>query len=859
MKQRCIQSVSQAIGRPITVAESRNIETRIKDAMKREAVRDPQAWGALSIGDRMRAGAAAAAKELVQEATLKKVQLGKQIERWDATQSYIADQVAKGFDDDGISSHHRLLVGSKDGKNNVLSVQAKASGIRSTYIAKVESGLEAISPRFMGFIADKANEAAMRRVLHGEKSADPDINKGADAIKTAFSDMVDQMRAAGFDIGKLENYGEPHSWSQQRFIEKGKDSIVETLMPLIDRKVYVHEDGRFYTDAEMRDFLGNAWESVAMNGANKESGSVMGTGGSKLASRQNKSRQIHFMDGDSAAKALNQLSDKNLFESIIGHIDYMANQIALVETFGPNAEHAFTESLDKSYREAVKANPFKEKTLESQKRLAEARFDYLAGYSPPPYVNIIDEAISNLRAGLTGNNVYERPYTAEFSRGLRAWLRATMLGGVRISSIADRGTIMLTSAVNGIPKVKSFLSTVQTMNPLDQNEKALARRHGLMTEVIMADANRFAMDDLSNGLSQKVANVIWSLSTQARSDGAKRRAFSVAMLDTVGHLTRQHADVNAIHADDFRFLVDKGIDQRTWDIWRASDLDEGYGYGQSVLSIENIYRLGGFSAQEKQQAAQTLLSVVMAERDVAILNPGAETYAKIDVVTPGTARGEIAKSVEMFKAFPWAFLVAHYQRGVNGYSGMGKLGYIASFVALQTAFGAIALSIYDIINGRDPRNMNPFQGEHGTAGIIAAFLKGGALGIYGEYLLNEHTADGRSLISTMAGPIFGKLQETDALTRGNIIQSMQGDDPNFGAEMVKWAKGMTPGQNLWYTKAATDHLIFNQMQEFFSPGYLAKAEARAYRNAGTTYWWKPRDAAGENMREPNIENIAGSN
>jgi hypothetical protein len=33
---------------------------------------------------------------------------------------------------------------------------------------------------------------------------------------------------------------------------------------------------------------------------------------------------------------------------------------------------------------------------------------------------------------------------------------------------------------------------------------------------------------------------------------------------------------------------------------------------------------------------------------------------------------------------------------------------------------------------------------------------------------------------------------------------------------VKLGKGLIPGANLWYAKAALDHMIFNQLQEYFS-------------------------------------------
>jgi hypothetical protein len=96
-----------------------------------------------------------------------------------------------------------------------------------------------------------------------------------------------------------------------------------------------------------------------------------------------------------------------------------------------------------------------------------------------------------------------------------------------------------------------------------------------------------------------------------------------------------------------------------------------------------------------------------------------------------------------------------------------------------------------------------------------------------------------------------------ALTQGNAIQYMRGQETHAGAELARFLKGITPGSNLWYTKAAMDHLIFQNMQEFFSPGYLADARAKAQRNAGTTYWWNPGQSV-DSARAPNLAGIVGA-
>ena len=126
---------------------------------------------------------------------------------------------------------------------------------------------------------------------------------------------------------------------------------------------------------------------------------------------------------------------------------------------------------------------------------------------------------------------------------------------------------------------------------------------------------------------------------------------------------------------------------------------------------------------------------------------------------------------------------------------------------------------------------------------MGALLKGGALSIYGDFLFADETEHGRGAFATLLGPVAGLAEETVALTWGNALQAAKGEETDFGAELVRFAKGYTPGLsaaiNLWYTRAAVDHLLIHDLQEAASPGYLRRMENRARNEFGTEYWWAP--------------------
>jgi hypothetical protein len=296
MKPRCIASVGAALGRDLTVAETRNIEQRISDAMRMEARRDPAAWQSMSIGDRLRVGAEMAAKEIVEEATLKKVRVGLQVQAWDRVDNYLTEQVAHGFDDTRLDALDRLLAPKNDGKNNVISVESNAAGIEAVAMGRLVDAWEAISPRFLGLFKNKDAEEAFIMQAHGVDTGLPEMKRAVDAWAETTEALRTRFNAAGGNIGKLDNWGMPHAWSQKLAVSIGKDAWANKFMGLVDRNAYVHEDGRLYSDAEMKSFLESAWLTVATDGANKLKPEPL-PGGAVKANRNSQARQIHFKDG----------------------------------------------------------------------------------------------------------------------------------------------------------------------------------------------------------------------------------------------------------------------------------------------------------------------------------------------------------------------------------------------------------------------------------------------------------------------------------------------------------------------------------------------------------------------------------
>lgn len=73
----------------------------------------------------------------------------------------------------------------------------------------------------------------------------------------------------------------------------------------------------------------------------------------------------------------------------------------------------------------------------------------------------------------------------------------------------------------------------------------------------------------------------------------------------------------------------------------------------------------------------------------------------------------------------------------------------------------------------------------------------------------------------------------------------------LAAQSVQDLKGFVPMGNAWYAKAVLDHLVFQQVFEALSPGYLGRIRRRTQKEYGQRSWWEPGELTPE--RAPNLE------
>lgn len=835
MKPACFAAVAKAIGRALTASESKDLENRVNRSMRELARKDSKGWQAKSVAEQLQEGAAAAAQQLVQEAHLARTRESLAVLASARIAQHIKDSAARGID--GMDALERVLAFSADGKSNFQSVEYQTHAIEHDALRRMIGTLEASHPRFFGLFENQEGVAKLVRELFGEDTGDADAKAGAKQFHEVAESLRQRFNRAGGDVGKLDQYDIPHHHSQLRVAKAGRDAWVNDVLPRLDRDSYFNEDGTRMNDGQLRDFLGEAWTTIATGGANKLEPGTFRASGSR-ANRGNASRQIHFKNADAYMQYQAQFGERTPYEVIASHISGLAKDVALVETMGPNPDNAFRFFRDSIAQKAKLADPTKVGKIDEQAIHAESLYNVVSGKTQPVASELLARSFDTLRN----------------------WLMASRLGSAIITSFSDDATLHLTGRMNNLPEMRLLANELAAFNPANREEERLAQTAGLAWQTHTAVLNRFGTDGLGSSFSKKLSNTVLRASGLNAATDARRRAFGVTFMGSLGAISKRYAALKDLSATDHRILLSKGITDSDFAVWKAAKLENWGGGNDTMLTPESIYRISDAALhkidpnvlpqQLREQAATKLLGTVLEETDVAVIEPGArDRLVTGGQLQRGTWKGELTKSFFLFKSFPLAMINKHWQRGMSLPNTGGRAAYLATLLAATTAAGLASLQVDQVLQGKDPRNLNVFE-KGGVRNWIAAMLKGGSLGIYGDFLFSDSTQYGNSPLGTLTGPVLGAAEDFINLTQGNVVQYLNGKPTHAGAELVRFVKGNTPGASLWYAKAALDHLIFHQLQEYFSPGYLNNLRAKAEQQYGQQYWWQPGKAVPDRAPDP---------
>lgn len=741
------------------------------------------------------------------------------------------------------------------------SVVGRSNAIIGLSMAKMEGLLNEFRRTWVtGATRETARLANVVREAFGEDSGDA----AAKGLAKAWSDTAEELRqrfnAAGGAIGKLDSWGMPQHHDRRALLSAGMQAWIDHITPRLDLQRMKHPlTGNAMTAADLKSSLEYIWRNITSDGWMERDATAQRRGLGALSNQRADSRFLHFKNADAWLEyqaAFGGGADP--FASMMSHVRGMAEDIAAMEILGPNPAAMLTW-LGNFVERQASLKMIGEPALfptraEYTGREMTAAGDWAASKNPADYaraqVKMAGEMWDIFR-GAAGAAVNQR--IADGFSTVRNLNVASKLGSATISAVTDVAFQQMARSFTGLPVLKTYQDVVTSFATGRKRDAVAA---GLILDTamhVLHQEARWVGGIQGPAWSSYLADrtIAWS-GLQAWTQ-AGRHAFGLAFMAELGQ--RATLTFDKLPPALRRAFGRYGLTAADWDAIRLdADVQAGR---EPFIKPANVERAMAAAGRSGDRIAERYLEMILQETEYAVpqgtLQAKARAYGGLK---RGTLRDEAFRSMGQFKMFGISVAVLQGQRiatetVLNG--AMRGGGYAAALLITGTLYGALAMQMKAIKDGKDPR---PMAGPDAWKFWGGALLQGGGMGIYGDFLASETNRMGGGLARTVIGPTGDLAASVLSLTSGNVAQYMRGEKTNLGRETVRFLGQNTPGGSLWYLRAAYERTVLDQLQRLADPeahaAFRRKIEAQR-KDQGNGFWWAPGE--GKPRRPPSMDTI----
>ena len=754
------------------------------------------------------------------------------------------EQFVNTFDGDPALGVEALLVGINDVKMGARrSVAATQSQIQESYLAGMVNDLDELGrPAFDAFTSGDLDLDISRALwsIYDAKAL-AKLPDEAVSIAQVINKYQEKARIdannAGAHIRKLPGYITRQSHDMDKIRNAGFDEWRRQIEPKLDPRTF---DG--VTDVSK--FLESTYDGLS-TGVHFGTGSVPGLKGTRnVAKGVSHERTLHFNSADDWFQYNTQFGRAGLSDSVMNGLRMSGQNTGIMKVMGPNPESNYAEVMD-SIKKGLRGTD-KEglKTFQAKER----------------------GALDNYLKQVTGeSNIPASALGATIGQSIRGYQSLTKLGGAVISSIADipisaselryQGKGFLDSYAGALKNAggalgdmgKSIVNRRLTVKN-DQSRRVLAELGVTLDATTGLFRSRFdAAGEAIPGRMANAMNTFFRLNGLTLWTDSMRAGSMIGMAQHVGsYASSPWSKIPNGLQDTFTLY---GIGEGEWDLIRSAGTKEFDGVdGQYLVpeaikdipnkSLANHLESIGVKATDYQikklrtDLEDSFRTYYVDRSQYAVIEPDAKTRAlMLRDSQPGTVGGELLRNLTQFKAFPFAIVQKVWGRETRGSRTKGAaVQGMAEILAASMMFGYLAMSAKDLAKNRTPRPLdNPKT-------WVAAFLQGGAAGIYGDFLFGEvKNRFGGGLVTTLAGPTAGTVDQIATLY-GRAREL----DKDAGRDLFRLAYQSAPAAasvyfpaatvlNTAYSKMVLDHMIYYNIMESLSPGYKRRMEKRLKR------------------------------
>lgn len=701
---------------------------------------------------------------------------------------------------------------------DALNIESHAEGVTKKLLRFIDGAMAPYQSKLAGLRQDTESIWNVVDELFGVDTGDTAAKAAAKGFADATKYAVDRVKRGGKPLSVLEDWRLPQMWDTNRLRKHSEREFLDDLMAEINAGNMRVMDAEGWGEAPRAAIPGiiqNAYKDITL-------GRAQGSGAGGFS---NQLRVFRFDSPETYKRLMKKygVGDGGLFNTMMGHVQGMAKEIAFVEVLGPRYQQNFDTLL---------ADAVADDTVRASGALAKLQRSITMN-SPAAVKRTYDSLVGNL-------GVAQSELIAAIGGGMRNIQTAARLGSATIAAIpGDSMTATLAANYNGIPASAVLARLVKDLTVDREGAEQIARQLNLTAATVLDTAigtKRFDDEVIGQGITGRVADGLMRVTgINVWTEGLKR-AFS---MEFMGLIARQ-ADNTFDKVDPvFRgFLTRYGFSPEDWDKLRASPQLEAEGA-----------KFFDVNAVEDQRLADRLMSAVIDERHFAVVEPDSRIRgAMAGGQQRGTIVGEAIRSMTQFKSFPMTYMMTHLMRSMTQ-GNMSNRAYRTTQLVLTMTFAGAAMSqMQSLIAGRDPQNMG--EGEF----WLQAFIRGGGGGMLGDFVYSSTTRGKEGITQFLTGPAPGAI----IAGSGDLMQALSGNKEVKGKMLADHVKAWTPGSSLWYTKMATDRIIFDNIQAMIDPDYrqsFARYERRMKKEFGQSFWWGP----GDNLpaRAPNFGNAIG--
>lgn len=692
------------------------------------------------------------------------------------------------------------------------NVEGKYKAVVAGLYQKFASAMQAFKPGFTGATEQQLTGVDnMIREVFGVDTGDTVAKSAAKGWTDAATTAEDRARLAGKIFTPLDDWRVPQFWRGSRVASIGQDAFKADMLEAEAKGALTiwNRDTNKPVSSDNRDFvLNRAFQDITQ------------TGGTAAPFTKDQ-RTFQFSGGQAGADAYLNLQKKygpgtNIMQMLTGHLDRMAHDIALTETFGPSYEANFRALFKQAKAdpgiptEAVgRFNPARLVSgMMEGKGAIEGMWKVATGQVHPVHDTFMTSMLGALRNMNVASSLRQAVFSVLPTDSVTQLLAANHLGMDGIGHMARTfgGGVSKDDAQHLMIQAHSMMDFVNGVRDYDDHVS------------LLQTTGKFA-----SGTVKATGLDLWGQ--------VGKRTWAGDMLNL---FSQQGEKAFADTDPKFKGFMDAyGFTESDWNKLRDPGMHIDL-RGTKYLN-PNVLQTADRSLYERvMNAIQEQGAFAMHQPDFRLR--GIESGAAFNI-GPGIG-AEVWRSLFQFKTFALSRMSTQMMRVLTDGPIENRVARGLAFTLLSTSAGAASIEALSIINGKDPESMAK------PSFWARAMLKGGAAGYYGELIDaamrgQQSSAD---VLQGMAGPAVGVLADVARLATSPVREQFSDDQKyrqsTLGRTAINIAKRNTP--NTWYTRLAVDRMMWDKAQTLVDPDYR-KSWDRAQRNiqksTGSGFWW----------------------